>query len=142
VRLLDDLDDAARTGIDKNRSVVDDCITIFPNTILWRNVVIADATLGKHRAHPYVAFIAIGGPMFFDNIMTEARTFIYAQNSIYAAYNASDCASNDGSDRPSIPPAFPCTTFDAAGYTLSGCRKRDDNGCRQKCRCDYLTKHD
>jgi hypothetical protein len=80
--------------------------------------------------------------MFFDDIMTEARTLIYAQNSIYAAHNASDCATNDGSDRPSIPPAFSRTTFDAAGYALSGCRKWNNNGCRQKCRCDYFTKHD
>ena len=41
--------------------------------------------------------------MFFDDIMTEARTLIYAQNSIYTADNASNCAANDGADRAQHP---------------------------------------
>ena len=129
-RLLDDFDDAACTGVNQNRSIVDDGVAIFANTILRRNLIVGDARFGKDRAHSYIAFIAVRGPVFFDDVMTEARTLIDAQNACHTADDPSDRAANNSSHRPGSPLALSCPTFDAAGYALSGCRKRNNDGCR------------
>jgi hypothetical protein len=118
VELLDDLDYAARAGVNQNRSIVDNCVAIFANTILLRNLVVGDACFRKYCAHPYITFVAIRGPVFFDNITVEARTLIDAQNSRHTADDPSDRATNNSSHRPGSPLAFSCTTFDASGHTL------------------------
>lgn len=57
--LLDDFNDAARTRIDQNRSIVDDRIAIIASTVFRRNVVIGDACFRKYCAYCYVAFVAV-----------------------------------------------------------------------------------
>jgi hypothetical protein len=139
--LLDDLDYAARAGVNQKRSVIDDRIAILANAVLGRNLIVGDACFREYRAHPYVTFVAVRGPVFFDDVMTEARTLIDAQNAVYTTNDAADRAANNRAHRPGSPLALSCTTFGTSGYALSGCRKRNYDGSRQKCRCNYLTKH-
>jgi hypothetical protein len=127
--LLDHLNDAARSGVDQNRPVIDDRITIFADAILGWNVIVGDACFRKHCAHPYIPFVAVRGPAFFDDVMTEARTLIGAENASHTTDDPSDRAANNSAHRPGSPLALSGTTFDASGYALSGCRKRDNNGC-------------
>jgi hypothetical protein len=128
-RLLDDLDYAVRTGVNQDRSIVDHRVAVFADTILLRNFIVGHAFLRKHCAHPDIAFVAVGRTVFFDDVMSEARTFIHAQNAVYTADDPSDRAANDGSHGPSSPLAFSRTTFDTAGYALSGCGQWGDYSC-------------
>src|ERR1700679_1009227 len=75
--LLHPLDYASRARINQHRSIVDDRISIIANTVLRRNIIIGDARFRKHRACSYIAFVTVGGSVFFDDIMTEARTCIH-----------------------------------------------------------------
>ena len=124
MRLLDDLDDAPRAGVDKNRSLVDNRVAIFTDPVFGGNVVIGDTRLREYRADPYIAFITVRRPVLFHNVMPKARAFIHAQNAVYAAYDTSNRAANDCSDRTGSALAFTCTTFDLARYTLRRCRDR------------------
>jgi hypothetical protein len=140
--LLYDLDYAPRTGVDQHWPIIDDRIAIFTNAIFLRDVIVGDTRLRKNSAYPYIAFITIRRPVLFDNIMTKARTLVDAQNTVYAADDTTDRAADDCPHRSSSPLTITCAAFNAARYTLRRCRKRDNNDCRQKRRCDYLTKHD
>jgi hypothetical protein len=128
VELLDDLNYAARSGVDQNGRVIDDRIAIFANTVLRWNLVVGDARFRKYCAYPYITFVAVRGPVLFDDVMTETRTLIDAENAIYTADDAADRAANNRSHRPGSPLALSCATFDASGYPLSGCRKRNSDG--------------
>jgi len=50
--------------------------------------------------------------MFFDDIMTEARTCIHAENALYTADDPSNCAAYDSADRT-------CRAFAFAGATVN-----------------------
>jgi hypothetical protein len=65
-------------GVNQNRSIIDDRVAIFANTVLLRNFVVGDACFRKYRADPYIAVIAVRRPMFFGNIMMETRALIYS----------------------------------------------------------------
>jgi hypothetical protein len=92
--LLHDLDDATCPWVDQNRLIVDDGVSIIANAVVRRNVIIGDACFGKYRAYPDIAFVTIGGPMFFDDIAMEPRTCIHAK---------------DAGDTPTTPPIVPPT---------------------------------
>jgi hypothetical protein len=108
-------------GVDQNRTVVDDRIAIFANTVLRWHLIVGDARFRKYCAHPYITFVAVRGPVFFDDVMTKARTLIDAENACDTADDPSDRAANNSSHRPGSPLPLSCTTFDASGYALSGC---------------------
>jgi hypothetical protein len=116
--LLDDLDYAARAGVNQNRSIIDDRVAIFANTVFWWNFIVGDARFRKYCAHPHITFVAVRGPVFFDDIMPEARALIDAENSRHTADDPSDRAANNSSHRPGSPLALSCTAFDASGYAL------------------------
>jgi hypothetical protein len=117
--LLDHLDYASRARLNQHRSIVDDRIPIIANAVLGRNIVVSDACFRKDRAYPYIAFVAIRRPMFFDDIVTEARTCIHAENALHTADDPSNCAAYDSADWASGALAFAgttvCASFDALG---------------------------
>jgi hypothetical protein len=117
--LLDHFDYASRARLNQHRSIVDDRIAIIANAVFGRNIVVSDACFRKDRAYSYIAIVAIRGPMFFDDIVTEARTCIHAENALYTANDPSNCAAYDSADRACGALAFAGTTvgasFDALG---------------------------
>jgi hypothetical protein len=112
--LLDHFDYASRAGINKHRSIVDDRIPIIANTVFRWNLIVSDACFRKDRACSYITFVAVRGPMFFDDIVTEARTCIHAKNARHTADDPSDCAAYDSAHRTCGPLAFAGTTADAS----------------------------
>jgi hypothetical protein len=112
--LLDHLDDASRARINQHRSVVYNRIAIIANTVFRWNLIVSDACFRKNRAYSYISFVAIRGPVFFDDIVTETRTCIYTKNARHAADDASDSATYDSAYRACGPLAFPGTTVDAS----------------------------
>jgi hypothetical protein len=120
-RLLDHLDYASRTRINQHRSIVYDRIAVIAHTVFRWNIVVGDACFGKDRAYSYIAFVAVRGPMFFDDIVTEARTCIYAENARHTADDPSDCAAYDSAYRTCGAVAFAGTAVDASFDALGGC---------------------
>jgi hypothetical protein len=112
--LLDHLNYAPSTGINQHRSIVDHRVAIFANTVFRWNLIVSDACFRKDRACSYITFVAVRGPMFFDDIVTEARTCIHAKNARHAADNPSDCAAYNSAHRACGPLAFPGTAVDAS----------------------------
>jgi hypothetical protein len=99
-------------GVNQHRSIVYDGVAIIANTIFRWNFIVGDARFRKHRAHSYIAFVAVRGSMFFDDIMTEARTCIDAKNARHTADDCSNCAAYDGANGT-------CGAFAFAGATVS-----------------------
>jgi hypothetical protein len=124
--LLDHLDDAPRARLNKHRAIIYDRIAIIANTVLRWNIVIGDTCLRKNRAYSHIAFVTIGGPMFFNDIVTETRACIYAKNALHAADDPSNCAAYDCTNRTCCAFAFSSTTVDAFGHALS---TRAGRGC-------------
>ena len=58
-------------GIDQNRLVVHDCVSIFADTIFRRNIVVGHAFLRKHFANSDVAPVVIRRPVLFDHVTVE-----------------------------------------------------------------------
>jgi hypothetical protein len=112
--LLDHLDYASRARINQHRSIVYDRIAIIANTVFRWNLIVSDACFRKDRACSYIAFVAVRGPVFFDDIVTETRTCIHAKNARHAADDPSDRAAYNSAYRACGPLAFPGTTVDAS----------------------------
>jgi hypothetical protein len=119
MRLLDDFDYAARTGVNQNRSIVDNCVAIFACTVLLRNLIIGDARFRKLSADPHIALITVRRAALFNHITAEARPLVYTQNARDAADDPADRAANDSAYRTCRALAFSFTTFDATGHALS-----------------------
>jgi hypothetical protein len=124
VLLLDDLDDAPRARLNQNRAAIHHCVAMVAYTVLRRHVVIGDAFLREHRANSYIFAILIRRASLFDDVGTEARTLIDAEDAGYAANNAADHATNDCSYRTSRSFTISCTLLDATGDTLGLGRNR------------------
>src|ERR1700722_6477714 len=106
-------------GINQNRPIVDDRIAIVANTVLRRNFVIGNAGFRKHRSYPDIPFIAVRGPvLFFDDVMTEARTLIPAQNASHTPDDPSDRAAYNSADRTRSTLAFAGTSLDTSSHSL------------------------
>src|ERR1035437_4947938 len=118
-RLLDNLHDAAGTGVNEHRSIVDDGVAILANTVFLRNVVVSHARFRKLCTHPYIALIAVRRAVLFNYIAAETRPLIYTQNACDAADNPSNRAADDSADRTCRALAFAGTAFDASGNALS-----------------------
>src|ERR1019366_7179875 len=112
--LLDHLDYASRARINQHRSIVYDRIAIIAHTVFRWNLIVSDACFRKDRACSYIAFVAVRGPMFFDDIVTEPRTCIHAKNARHTADDPSDCAANDSAHRTCCALAFAGTAVDAS----------------------------
>jgi hypothetical protein len=87
-------------------------------TVLRRHVVIGDAFLREDRANPYIFAILIRWASLFDDVGTEARTLIDAEDAGHAANNAADHATNNCSYGTSRSFTISCTLLDATGDTL------------------------
>jgi hypothetical protein len=100
--------------IDENRPVVHDRITVIPNTIFRRHIVICHAVLRQNGADPYVLAILIGWATLFDHITAKARTLIDAENPGHTADHAANDAADDRSDRPGGSFALSRSPLDSA----------------------------
>jgi hypothetical protein len=116
--LLDDFDDAAGTGVNQHRSIVNDRVAILAGTVFLRNVVVSHARFGKLSAYPYLASIGVRRAMLFNHITAETRPLIHSQYSGYTADDPSDGAANDSAHRASRAFAFAGASFSASRYTL------------------------
>jgi hypothetical protein len=112
--LLDHLDYASRSRINEHRSIIHNRIAIIANAVFRRNIIVGDACFRKYRAYSHIAFVAIGGSMFVDDIMTEARACIHAKNARHTAYDPSDCAAYDSAHGTCCAFAFAGTTVNAS----------------------------
>ena len=117
--LLHDFNYPTRTGINQNRSIIDDRVTVFANTVFRWNLIVGYARLRKNCAYSHVPIISVRGTVLFDDITPEARTLIHAQNAVYATNDSSDCATNNSSNGPRSPLTFARTTINAFRYSLS-----------------------
>jgi hypothetical protein len=97
--LFDDLDNAMGSRIDQDGAAVHDRITVIPNAIFLRYVVIGDALVRQHPANSDVLTILIGGAALLDDIAAKARTLIDAQNPGDAADYATNDTADHGADR-------------------------------------------
>jgi hypothetical protein len=97
--LLDDLDDASCPRFNQNRAAIHYRVPVLAYTILRRDVVIGDTFFRKYHANSYVLAILIRGASLFDDIGTEAGTLVHAENTVHAADDATDHASNNRSNR-------------------------------------------
>jgi hypothetical protein len=127
--LLDDLNYSPRPGVHEHGPIVHDRIAVFANTILRRNIVISDACFRKYGAYPDIAFVAVRGPVFFDDIMTEAGSRIDAQDASDPANDPADGAAHNSADRPCGALAFAGATFHAFRHSLRRCGQWDDYCC-------------
>ena len=116
--LLHDLDDATCPWVDQHRLIVDDGVSIIANAVVRRNVIIGDACFGKYRAYPDIAFVTIGGPMFFDDIAMEPRTCINAKYARNTADDTADRGAYDSAYRTCGPFPIASPTVDAFGHSL------------------------
>jgi hypothetical protein len=87
-------------------------------TILRRHIVVGDAFLREDRPDCYIFAILIRRASLFDDVGTEARTLIDAEDAGYAANHAADHATNNCSYRTSRSFTISCTPLDATGNTL------------------------
>jgi hypothetical protein len=127
LRLFHDFHDAAGPGINQYRSVVDDSVSIAPDPVFLRYVVIRYAGLGEHFANPDVALIAIRRTVLFDDIATETRALIDTEHAVYSANDASDGPAHNGAYGTGSPFALACATFDTPGNALRRSGERNDN---------------
>jgi len=119
-RLLDHLHDAARPRIDQYGSIVDHGVSIIPDSVFRRHVIIGHASFRKFGSDDDVTLIAVRRPVLLDNITAETRALINAKHASHAANDASDRTAHDGSDRAGGSLAFARTAFNATGNTLGG----------------------
>jgi len=116
--LLHDLDDATCPWVDQHRLIVDDGVSIIANAVVRRNVIIGDACFGKYRAYPDIAFVTIGGPMFFDDIAMEPRTCIHAKDAGDTPDNPANCATYNSAYWACGPFPISSSAVDAFGHSL------------------------
>jgi hypothetical protein len=65
-------------GVNQNRFIVDDRVTVFPDAILRRNVIVGHAFLRKHFADPDVTAVVVRRSVLFDHVTVETRPLISA----------------------------------------------------------------
>jgi hypothetical protein len=87
-------------------------------TILRRHIVIGNAFFRQNRANPYIFAILIRRASLFDDIGTEARTLVDAEDAGYTADDAADHATNNCPYRASRSFTISCAPLDATGDAL------------------------
>jgi hypothetical protein len=107
--LFDDLNDAACSRFDQNRSTIHHCVSIRAYTILRRHIVVGNTFFRENRPHSQIFAILIRRASLFDDIRTKARTLINPEDAGYAANDAADHAANDCPDGIGRPFTVPCT---------------------------------
>jgi hypothetical protein len=111
--LLDNFDYSVRTGVNQNWPIINDGIAIFANTVLRRDLIVGDACFRENCAYSYIPLVAVRRPVFFDDIVTEARTFIHTQNTRNTADDPSNSAAYNGADRACSALTFEGPAFNA-----------------------------
>jgi hypothetical protein len=128
---FDNLNDAAGPRFNQNRAPVHHCVSIFAYTVLRRHIVIGNALLRKNRPDSQVFAVLIRRAPLFDDIRTEARTFIDPEHAGDTANDAADHATNnrpDGTRRPFTVSGTPLdATRDALGPDCGGKEQGDNN---------------
>src|SRR3979490_1568643 len=80
-RSVEDLDDAARPGIDQYRMAIKDGVAVSGSPVLGGNIVIRDVFIRQNRADPEFASVCVRRPSLAHDVFVEARALLDSQNS-------------------------------------------------------------
>jgi hypothetical protein len=140
--LFDDLHNPVGARFDQDSAAVHHRVTIVPNAIFRRHIIIGDTFLRQNCANPDILAILIGRVTPLNDIIVEAGTLIDAQNAGYPADHTANDAADNGTDRTRGSFAFSRASFNSTGNPLGlhYDRKRHEGG--NSCYSDKTTDHD
>ncbi len=99
--LVDDLNDFMRSRVYEDRLIVDDRVTVRPDAVFGRHVVIDDAVHRQDGAGSHRFAILVRPMMLADDVIAKTRTLINAEQTVDAARHPADHTSDHGADRAS-----------------------------------------